>query len=299
MAALPDPYEPYGEPAGDAARPRDAGPGVIATQRLRISGVEQRLLTAGSGWPLVLLHGIAGSADEWTCVMPHLAERFHVLAADAPGHGFSEKPASHRYDLAYYVVSMLAVMDAAGIRRAPLAALSGGGTVALTLALEHPERVSKLVLVDAAGLGREVSWEFRLATLPLLRHVFRHTISRRSVAAYARTLCYDPDRVPEGWIDRRLEVWRSEGVFEAFFRTVQTGLNPLGQRAEYSRRLGEIHQPALIVWGRQDPVLPVSHGIRAAQRMPNARLHIFEKCGHMPVWEYPAALARLMIDFLA
>src|SRR5438067_398232 len=106
-------------------------------------------MVAGEGAPLLLLHGIAGSADEFLSVLPDLGRRYRAIAADAPGHGFSEKPLAHRYDIAAYVDATLGLMDTLGIDRAPVVAFSGAGTVAISLALTHPERVEELVLVDA------------------------------------------------------------------------------------------------------------------------------------------------------
>ena len=270
----------------------------IETRRVVVRGLGHRVLTAGSGGPLVLLHGIAGSADELVGVLPRLAERYRVVAFDAPGHGLSDKPLDHRYDLGYYTDSTLGLMDALGIQRAPLLAVSGSGPVALSLALAHPERVSKLVLVDAAGLGREVSWNYRLATLPLAHHVFRRSVNRRSSEAFGRALCYNPDRLPDGWVERRLRIWATPGAVEAFFLTVRAGLSLRGQRVTFAHRLGELGQPTLLVWGRHDPIIPVAHAIAAAGAIPNARLCIFEACGHMPPWEYPDEFAQTVLDFL-
>src|SRR5687767_6330520 len=111
----------------------------IESRRVVVRGLQHRVLTAGSGWPLVLLHGLAGSADELVGVLPRFAERYRVVAADAPGHGFSEKPLNHRYDVGYYTEFTLALMDTLGIQRAPVLAISGGGPVALSIALAHPE----------------------------------------------------------------------------------------------------------------------------------------------------------------
>lgn len=282
----------------DLIRDLDSYPPGVEATRLRIHGVEQRVLVAGSGWPLMLLHGIAGSADEWLGVMPNFAEHYRVVTADAPGHGFSEKPLTHGYDVRSYVESVLGLMDAFGIRRAPLVAISGGGTIALSLALDHPDRVSKLVLVDAAGLGRQVALSYRLATLPFAHRVFRRSTTSTSIAAFGRALCYAPTRLPEGWVDRRLRIWSSPGAVEAFFTTARASLSLRGQRTDFSRRLHEIRQPTLILWGRQDRIIPVSHAIAAARTIPNAQLNIFERCGHMPIWEYPEEFTKTVLEFL-
>jgi len=169
----------------------------IETREMVVGGLRQRVLVAGDGPPLVLLHGIAGSADEFVDVLPRLGRRFRVIAADAPGHGFSDKPREHPYDMESYVHSVLGLMDSFGVRRAPVIAVSGGGSVALTMAFAQPERIEKLVLVDAAGLGRDVSWRYRLSSLPLVRHAMRLS-TRGQIEAFGRALCYHGDRLPEG-----------------------------------------------------------------------------------------------------
>jgi len=290
-------------PAG--ARPVASGlagagePRTIAVEShlVVVHGLQLRLLSAGHGWPLLLLHGLGGGADEWLEVLPRLGARFRAMALDAPGHGLSEKPRTFAYDVPSYARTLLGVMDALGIRRAPLVAVSGGGVVALTVALTHPERVSKLVLVDAAGLGREVAWSYRLATLPLAGYALRR-IGRRSIERLGRRLCRRPERLPEGWVERRLRLWREPGAVEAFVATARAGISLRGQRVHYAGRLHEIRHPTLLIWGRDDPIIPVAHAIAAARALPNARLHIFENCGHVPLWEYPDAFAQLVLEFL-
>ena len=275
----------------------------IEHRRLRVAGLERRILVAGpeTAPPLVLLHGIAGSADEWQGVMPGLAERYRVYAPDAPGHGHSAKPRAHdghRYDVAFYTAATLDLLGALGVDRAPLLALSGGGPVALTLALDHPDRVTHLVLVDAAGLGREVSWNYRLATLPFARTLFRRGLTPTSIEAAGRRLLHNRDRLPDGWAERRLAIWSTDGAVEAFFATVRHNLTLRGQRHTFTHRLPDVVQPTLIVWGRQDPIIPLAHALSAARLIPNARLHLFDPCGHIPPWEYPDEFVRLLLDFL-
>ncbi|MBI3972907.1 MAG: alpha/beta fold hydrolase [Chloroflexi bacterium] len=279
------------------AGPADTVSPAVETRRVTVGGLEHRVLIAGSGWPLVLLHGLGGSADEWLAVLPQLAIHYRVVAPDAIGHGLSDKPAGGRYDLAAYTEFVLGVTDAFGIRRAPLVAVSGAGAVALSLALTHPDRISRLVLVAAAGLGRTVAWRYRLATLPFTSWFLRRA-DRRSVEASGRSLCYAPDKLPAGWIDRRMEIWSTPGAVDAFVATVRACISLRGQRADFTRRLGEIRHPTLLVWGREDPILPVSHALAAQAAFPNAQVRVFDRCGHMPMWEYPSEFAQTVLEFL-
>jgi pimeloyl-ACP methyl ester carboxylesterase len=274
-------------------------PGIEALH-LQVDGVRLRVLAAGdkNAPPLVLLHGIAGSADEWQTVMPGLAAQYRVLAPDAPGHGFSEKPSDRPYDVPAYINATLGTLDALGVHCGLLVALSGAGPIGATIALDHPDRVEKLILVDAAGLGREVSWKYRLTALPLARRFFPAGTNARAIETFGRALLYRPDLLPDGWVERRMHIWASEGAVDAFFATARDGLSLRGQRLDLTLRLSEISQPTLILWGRQDPIIPVAHAVRAAQQIPGAELHIFEQCGHMPLWEYPNEFVKRVLGFL-
>jgi 4,5:9,10-diseco-3-hydroxy-5,9,17-trioxoandrosta-1(10),2-diene-4-oate hydrolase len=163
--------------------------------------------------------------------------------------------------------------------------------------------VRRLVLVSAAGLGREVAWSYRLATLPgmeLLAAYFLGggRLDRRGMEAFGRAMCYDPARLPADWAAQRQAIWATPGAVEAFYATARAGLSLAGQRVDFSPRLPQVRQPTLLVWGRQDATIPVAHALAAARALPDARLHVFERCGHMPMWEYPGAFAETVLDFL-
>jgi pimeloyl-ACP methyl ester carboxylesterase len=275
-------------------------PTAVATHWLTVAGVRMRLLTAGTGTPIVLLHGIGGSADEWLPVVPHLARHYRLLMPDAPGHGLSEKPPprdGHRYDLSYYVDAIRQLLDILDVQQAPFLAISGGGPVALTLALDDGDRVSRLVLVAAAGLGREVAWSYRLASLPLVERLFRP--NRQGLERVCRAQCYDPAWLTDEWIDHRLQAWSSPGAVDAFFATLRAGISLAGQRTEFTARLSTLRQPTLLIWGREDPIIPVAHAMAAARAIPGARLCLLDRCGHLPMCEHPEAFATVVLDFLA
>jgi 4,5:9,10-diseco-3-hydroxy-5,9,17-trioxoandrosta-1(10),2-diene-4-oate hydrolase len=146
-----------------------------------------------------------------------------------------------------------------------------------------------------------VAWHYRATTLPWAEWLFQRSMRSmtvQSLEAFGRSLLHRRDRLPQGWAERRQQIWATDGAVPAFFGTVRAGMTLAGQRVDHTQRLHEMHHPALIVWGRQDPVIPVRHGIRAAQRMPSARLHIFEECGHMPIWECPEEFGELVEGFL-
>ena len=137
----------------------------IELRHIKLHGHEVGYRMAGSGPALLLLHGIAGSSRAWKEVMPSLAESYTVIAPDMLGHGESAKPVGD-YSLGAFASGMRDLLVALGIDRVSVIGQSFGGGVAMQLAYQHPEMVERLVLVNAGGLGRDVSWMLRAITLP-------------------------------------------------------------------------------------------------------------------------------------
>jgi pimeloyl-ACP methyl ester carboxylesterase len=143
-----------------------------------------------------------------------------------------------------------------------------------------------------------VSWDYRMASLPGAARVFRRTLSTAAIERYGRRLVFNGERLPVGWAERRMRIWGTPNAVDAFFRTARQVLSLRGQRYSYGGRLHEIRQRTLVMWGREDPIIPVAHGHLAAARIPNATLHVFARCGHVPPWEYPEEFAERVVDFL-
>ncbi len=282
------------------------GPGAPSLQSdgsrtIDVDGISCRVIDSGQGEPVLLLHGIGGSADEWSKVIPQLSTRFRVLAPDAPGHGLSQKPdgPAHTYDLAYYTRLILGLLDALGIERIPVVGMSAGGAIALNLATAMPDRVASLILVSSAGLGTEVAWSYRLGSIvpPLVRFGLRLS-TVKSTRSFGRALCFNPEHVPDGWAERRVEAWRAPGAIDAFLTTARATIGWAGQRHNFLHCLRQIKHRTLILWGRNDPILPVAHATRASRLIHGSTIHIYDQCGHMPIWEYPIDVSARVADFL-
>jgi len=250
----------------------------------------------------VLVHGLGASAEIWSGNLAALSSRFRVYAPDLPGFGRTGKPGWMDYSPAAYSRFVREFMAALGIGRAALVGHSLGGGVALRVILDEPERVERLVLVSSAGLGRDVSLPLRVASLPWFDRVF----FKPSLAVFIHflhRLVYDPAAITPEFARMYYEMFFQPGsvrTFTGILRAIATlrGARP-GVLEDIRRGLATITVPALILWGRQDRILPVSQGVDAAGRIPGARLHIFERCGHMPNIEYPGEFNRILIDFLA
>lgn len=276
----------------------------FATARhLELHGHRVSYRTAGSGPVVLLIHGIAGTSEQWADVAPVLAERFTVVAPDLLGHGESAKPQGD-YSLGAYAAGMRDLLIALGHRRATVVGHSLGGGIAMQFVYEYPVFAERLVVVDSGGLGHEVHPLLRAATLPgaelvlpLLAHArvlgagaaIGHVLSRIGLRA-------GPD------IAEMARGYASLGDAEArsaFLHTVRAVIDHNGQRVSAADRLYlSSMMPALIVWGRRDPLIPAAHGEFAHGAMPGSRLEVFEEAGHFPHLDEPVRFAAVLGDFL-
>jgi pimeloyl-ACP methyl ester carboxylesterase len=270
--------------------------------RMSVHGNAIAYRRAGTGPTLLLLHGIAGSSETWLPAMRLLRHDYSVVAPDFLGHGASAKPPGD-YSLGNYAAGMRDLLDLLEIERATVVGQSYGGGVAMQFAYQFPERCERLVLVDAGGLGREVSWLLRLVTLPGAEYVMPALFMGPVRDCGNSLLSFLKDRGIQSV--RATEMWRAFSSLTdaanraAFVRTMRAVIEPGGQAVSAMDRLYLAHaMPTLIIWGDQDRIIPVSHAYAAHDAMPNSRLEIMEGIGHFPHVEAPFDFVELLLDFL-
>jgi pimeloyl-ACP methyl ester carboxylesterase len=258
---------------------------------------------AGSGPVIVLVHGITSTSATWERVMPALAKRFTVIAPDLLGHGGSAKPRGD-YSLGAYASGVRDLLIALGHERATFVGHSLGGGVAMQLAYQFPERCERLVLIDSGGLGSEVNFLLRLATLPGAELVLPLLASERVLGAgrgvgrffgrlglKVHTDVAEMARGHASLADREARA--------AFVHTLRTIVDPIGQRVSATDRLYLAEEmPFLIVWGRRDSIIPVEHAHSVHQRVPSSRLEIFDDAGHFPHIDEPLRFVEVLTDFI-
>lgn len=269
---------------------------------VEIGPVNTRYWVSGEKGPTVLLiHGLGGSLENWKGNIEALAENHRVYALDLVGFGYSDKP-QMRYTFAALARFVNDFMAARQIDRASLVGLSLGGAVSLQFVHQFPHKVEKLVLVDSAGLGYGLPLPLRLATLPLLGELLFWPI-RRGTINFLKSSIHDPALITVELIDFTHRLAGLPGARQAFLSLVRNQGTFWGPRRETAQslndELGHINVPTLIVWGQQDRVVPVAHAYGAQRSIPNARLHIFDPCGHLPQLERPDEFNALLLDFLA
>ena len=277
-------------------------PTEFPVEHISIHGHQIGYRRGGRGPVLLLLHGIAGSSLTWVPAMRLLESDYTVLAPDFLGHGTSEKPPGD-YSLGNLATVIRDFLDLLGIDRATVVGQSFGGGVALQFAYQFPERCERLVLVDAGGLGREVNWILRLATLPGGRVRDAGTVPgiRGELGGRGR----QSSSAGEVSNAQAVEMWRSyqsltEGESRrAFVRTMRSVIDPGGQSVSAIDRLYlAAHMPTLIVWGDHDRIIPLDHAYRAHEDIPNSRLEVMEGWVTTLTWEDPVRFVEILRDFL-
>jgi len=227
-----------------------------------------------------------------------------VLAPDLLGQGQSDKPRGE-YSLGAHANTLRDLMDTLGYKRATVIGQSLGGGVAMQFAYQFPERCERLVLVDSGGLGREVTFYLRMLAVPGFESVFPFFCTPR---------IRDAGNLIATWLGHAgvrstpasQEIWRSYASLadaanrRAFFRSLRDVIDFNGQAVSAIGRLYRAARlPTLIVWGAQDPFLPVSHAVAAHKAIPGSHLEIFDGVGHYPHCEAPERFVALLVDFIA
>ena len=239
---------------------------------------EFRWLERGEGEPVLLLHGLMGQMHHWDGVLDGLADHCRPIALSLPIFDRA-LPSPTIHALARHVVHFL---DALGITRAVVGGNSLGGHVALEVALQHPQRVSGLILTGSSGL---------------FARTFTRGVPRRPTVEYIRAkleeVFYDRSLVTDGWVAAASAIVTTPASARRVVRFARAA-----KRANLENRLGAIAVPSLLVWGREDRITPPEAAQRFHALLPDAQLWFLARCGHAPMLERPEAFAEIVAGWL-
>jgi pimeloyl-ACP methyl ester carboxylesterase len=250
---------------------------------------------AGTGPTVVFVHGSGPGVTAWANwrnALPVFAERFHVLAPDVLGFGFSARPEGARYGKDLWVDHLIAFLRAKGVERCHIVGNSLGGALSLALAAREPQLVERIVLMGAAGVsfpvtrGLEAVWGYEPSVEAMHELIAEHF-------AYDRSLATDD------LVRLRYEASRQPGFHESyaamFPAPYQRHLDAL---ATTDAAIASIASPTLLIHGREDKVVPLAASLKMFELLPNADLHVFGKCGHWTMIERRDAFNELVMGFL-
>jgi pimeloyl-ACP methyl ester carboxylesterase len=264
-----------------------------------VAGMQMHVRDEGSrtdSLPLVLLHGTSASLHTWDGWTQALSGQHRVIRFDLPGFGLTGPMPDGDYTMAHYVGVVTALLDSLHVTRVILAGNSFGGQVAVMVARAQPERVAKLILVDAAGYPMQstsVPLGFRLARSRLFSRLMLVTLPRSIIESSVRNVYGDPSKVTPELVDRYYELALRAGNRRALADRFQQAPSD-GIAAE----VAQLKLPTLILWGARDHLLPVENAARFHADIAGSTLVTFEGLGHVPHEEDPARTAAAVQRFL-
>jgi pimeloyl-ACP methyl ester carboxylesterase len=264
--------------------------------QLRLAGVESHEVTLGghrihyrvrgpkSGMPIVLVHGLAGSTEDWINLSPYLDRAgYRVYMIDLLGFGQSEQPPDARYSISEQAALVVSFLDAMQIKQTDLAGWSMGGWIVQRVAIEHPERVRRIALIDSAGLLILPDWDTRLFT----------PATPQQLDQLDALLMPHPPMVP-GFVARDIirESNRNAWVVHRALASM------LSARDVTDAQLPTLRIPVLLLWGDRDRITPLSEGRSMHRLIAQSRLEIATGCGHMAPEQCAAVYGPELVRFL-
>jgi len=260
-----------------------------------VDGISTNYHDLGNGDPVVLIHGSGPGVTAWAnwrLVFPQLSNHRRVIAPDMIGFGFTQRPANNTYSLDCWVEHLIGFIDALKLDCIDLVGNSFGGGLALAFTIKYPERVRKLVLMGAACVS-----------FPLtegLDKVWGYTPSLKNMRELMSLFAYDRSLVTDELIQLRYQASIQPGFQEAFAAMFpsprQRSIEELSSTEEAIRG---VRQPALVLHGREDNIIPLQSSLTLAQWLDNVQLHIFGRCGHWTQIEQTDRFCQLVENFLA
>lgn len=264
-------------------------------REINAAGYRTNVHDLGEGFPVMMIHGSGPGVTAWANwrpVMPELARNRRVIAPDMLGFGYSERPADQTYNRERWVKHAIGVLDELGLEQVDLVGNSFGGGLALALAIEHPQRVRRLVLMGSVGVSFPITRG--------LDEVWGYEPSLDTMRQLMEVFAYDKSLLTEELAEMRYQASVRPGFQESFAAMFpaprQRWVDNLASKEEDIRALP--HE-TLILHGREDEVIPLEASLKLAELINRAQLHVFGRCGHWTQIEHASRFARLVNDFLS
>ncbi|MBP6279979.1 MAG: alpha/beta hydrolase, partial [Rhodocyclaceae bacterium] len=246
--------------------------------------------------PIVLLHGTSASLHTWDGWVGVLAKERRVIRFDLPGFGLTGPAPDDDYQLSSYSKFVAATLDAIGVKTFILVGNSLGGNIAWASAASYPERVERLILVDAGGYAfqsESVPLGFRIAKISGVNRLMSNVLPRSLIEGSLTNVYGDPSKVSPALVDRYYDLARREGNRRALgLRFTQT------KRGDKADLIPQLKMPTLIIWGAKDRLIPLENGQRFHREIAGSQLVIFDQLGHVPQEEDPVQTVAVASKFI-
>jgi len=260
----------------------------VADKFATVFGAKIHYIEAGSGPVVILLHGLGGSTANWAPTIGPLAQKYRVIVPDQIGFGKSDKPM-----LNYRVATLVDFLDGfykqVGVQKASLVGNSLGGFTAAAFALAHPEKVDKLILVDAAGFA--VTGQMDPKVISGLNASTRQQVRDILGLVFYNKAPFSSDVAIDTFLASRVTAGDSYTI-QRFIDSIIHGEDVL------DGKLGGVKHPTLIIWGREDGLTPIAMGQRFNKEIAGSKMVVIEKCGHVPQLEKAAEFNAALLQFL-
>jgi len=253
--------------------------------------------------PVVLVHGIGRSLEDWNLQYARLSDGYRVIAVDVPGFGFSDAP-DGPITLSTFAKGVFGAVDALGETR-PLHVVGNslGGAIAMQMLANRPERIASLALINSAGFGSEVTMLLRVLAMPVIGPLSARRTTRAAARVFERACYADPSLATRERVDLAMAIGSKPHHGPVMLAIATELANARGVKAGWRRQLAAfaaLHpRPTMVMWGERDKVLPAHHIAEARRVFPHAESHLLPGIGHMPQVECPDEFAGRLRPFLA
>lgn len=262
-------------------------------QSILANGIATNYHDLGSGSPVLLIHGsgpgVTGWAN-WRMTLPELAKKYRAIAPDMVGFGYTERPTGINYNFNTWINHAIGFLDALGLEEVDLIGNSFGGGLSLALAIRHPARIRRLVLMGAVGVHFELT--------PGLDAVWGYEPSVENMRALLNVFAFNRDLMTDELARMRFEASTRAGVQEAYRAMFPAPRQRwIEAMASDEADIAALPHETLIFHGREDQVIPVTNAHRLAELIRHSQLHVFGECGHWTQIERADRFSRMVIDF--
>jgi pimeloyl-ACP methyl ester carboxylesterase len=246
--------------------------------------------------PIVLIHGTGASLHTWEAWVSELKNEHRIITLDLPAYGLTGPNQTGDYSQEFYVGFMDKFLSKLNIKRCILGGNSLGGGITWAYALEHPERVSKMILVDAGGypmVSKSVPIAFQIARMPVLGNLFKYVLPHSIIEKSLQNVYVHDDRITLELIERYYDMASREGNRKAFLDRMKVSI-----KSDKYLKIKTLTMPTLIIWGEKDGLIPTDVAEKFHRDLPNDTMIIFKDLGHTPMEEDPMITVKAVKEFL-